>query len=110
MLIQPFVENSIKHGFKGDLRNPKVEIRIIDNQDTLHCIITDNGIGRKKNDRPESKDHTPAGVAMVMDKAEALKHYFNYNVYIEIIDLYTDDKKPGGTVVFISLPKQTSVA
>ncbi|WP_083629299.1 tetratricopeptide repeat-containing sensor histidine kinase [Tenacibaculum agarivorans] len=51
MLIQPFIENSIEHGFshidyKGKLT---LQLKLID--DTyLRCSINDNGIGLKAND------------------------------------------------------------
>ncbi|MEL1240989.1 tetratricopeptide repeat-containing sensor histidine kinase [Flavobacterium flavipallidum] len=50
MLIQPFVENSIKHGLlhKKGLKILKINFDIDTNEEYLLCTIEDNGIGRKK--------------------------------------------------------------
>jgi ligand-binding sensor domain-containing protein len=110
MLLQPFVENAIKHGFKKEIKKPKVDIRMIDHTDTIHCIITDNGVGRRKNERLAAvNDHQPAGVTMVMDKTEVLRHYYNFNVLVEISDLYDNANDPRGTRVFITFPKLTAI-
>ena len=45
MLIQPFVENAIEHGFKKDFENAKISIEIMFKDNVLTCIIKDNGIG-----------------------------------------------------------------
>ncbi|MGE0088316.1 MAG: histidine kinase, partial [Bacteroidales bacterium] len=53
MIIQPFIENSIKHGFVNKLDKGLIKIDFfISDQGTnaeLHCIIEDNGIGRAKS-------------------------------------------------------------
>lgn len=110
MLLQPFVENAIKHGFKKEIKKPKVDIRMIDYADSIHCIITDNGVGRSKTEKPAAvNDHHPAGVTMVMDKTEVLRHYYNFNVFVEISDLCDSEKDPRGTRVFITFPKLTVI-
>lgn len=45
MLLQPFVENSILHGFKNLNRKGLITIQINRNDDVLHCVIDDNGHG-----------------------------------------------------------------
>jgi ligand-binding sensor domain-containing protein len=110
MILQPFVENAIKHGFKNEIKEPKVDIRMIDHGDTIHCIITDNGVGRSKNERSVVvHDHQPAGVTMVMDKTEVLRHYYNFNVFVEIIDVCDQENDPRGTRVAITFPKLTTI-
>lgn len=48
-LIQPFVENSVKHGFihKNGTGQLNIVFEEIDNE-TLKCTVTDDGIGRAK--------------------------------------------------------------
>ncbi|HEY8898510.1 MAG TPA: histidine kinase [Niastella sp.] len=110
MLLQPFVENAIKHGFKKEIKRPKLDIRMIDRSNTIQCIITDNGVGRNKAEKPAAvNDHQPAGVTMVMDKTEVLRHYYNFNVCVEISDLSDIENNQRGTKVIITFPKITAI-
>jgi hypothetical protein len=45
MLLQPFTENAILHGFTGQKEKGQIRIRIQKNHKALHCIIEDNGRG-----------------------------------------------------------------
>jgi two-component system, LytTR family, sensor kinase len=57
MLIQPFVENSIKHGLLhkvGD-KNLSISFDLDENEENLICIVEDNGIGREKSAEIKSK-------------------------------------------------------
>lgn len=45
MLLQPFVENSIQHGFSKLNIGGKLLVAIERRQSTLFCVIDDNGIG-----------------------------------------------------------------
>lgn len=51
MLLQPFVENSIKHGLlhKEGLKTISINFELSDKEDYLLVKITDNGIGRKQS-------------------------------------------------------------
>ncbi|WP_028870875.1 ATP-binding protein [Psychroserpens burtonensis] len=45
MLIQPFIENAIEHGFKDQKENRKIDVRLTYSNKELICTIKDNGIG-----------------------------------------------------------------
>lgn len=45
MLLQPFTENAILHGFAGQKEKGQINISIQKDQRVLHCIIEDNGRG-----------------------------------------------------------------
>src|ERR1044072_6004714 len=45
MLLQPFTENAILHGFAGQREKGQINIRIQKNDKVLHCVIEDNGRG-----------------------------------------------------------------
>ena len=45
MLIQPFIENAIEHGFKEHVNHPEISVHLKAHQNVLICTIKDNGIG-----------------------------------------------------------------
>ena len=107
MLIQPYIENSIKHGFKNMDREAYIDISFFRRENHLVCIISDNGIGRKKaaeNSLQDKNDHTPAGITMINEKIEALKAYYNYPVSTVTEDLINTDATVCGTRVVLTLP------
>ena len=51
MLVQPFVENAIRHGFSNLMEKGQLSILFQPlSGDVLKCTITDNGVGRKKTE------------------------------------------------------------
>lgn len=55
MLLQPFCENAIWHGLMHKEGKGKLEIEMRTENRELHCMITDNGIGRLKAAELKSK-------------------------------------------------------
>jgi hypothetical protein len=47
MIIQPYVENAIKHGLMHKEGDKRLDIRFTLQHDRVSCVIEDNGIGRK---------------------------------------------------------------
>jgi tetratricopeptide (TPR) repeat protein len=45
LILQPFVENSIWHGFAKKEGKGHISIRIFQSNDMLNCVIEDNGVG-----------------------------------------------------------------
>ncbi|MFM2048273.1 MAG: hypothetical protein RI955_821, partial [Bacteroidota bacterium] len=69
MILQPFVENAIKHGMKY-LENIKgqIDIQLIEVENEIICTITDNGVGRIKsaelNRKSRETFHTSTALAV----------------------------------------------
>jgi LytS/YehU family sensor histidine kinase len=103
MIIQPFLENSIKHGFKN-IDNGFIKIDIQLKNETLKCTIDDNGIGRKASmkNNPQ-KNHNSLGMNITTERLQNLSIHNNANATVEIIDKYDGDM-PLGTTVIINLP------
>lgn len=109
MIVQPYVENAIEHG----LRNKKsggmvtVNLNFLD-QDTILCIVEDNGIGRKAAAEHNSQydEHKSRGTAITEDRLRLLNQSNNAQslVYVKTIDLYNEEGEATGTRVEIKLP------
>lgn len=108
MLIQPYVENAIKHGLlhkDGDCR-----LSIIIKQpdaNSLTVIVADNGVGREASEAIR-KDKNPEHRSFASDATATRLELLNNNrtdkLSVEFEDLKGDDGKPAGTKVSISIP------
>ena len=108
MLIQPFVENAIKHGFICKKPDARITLRFeIIEEIFLRCTVEDNGIGREKSKslNKNNKMHKSYGTFITNERLNLLNETQNKNGYkIQIIDLYDDDENPAGTRVEIFIP------
>ncbi len=107
MLMQPFVENSIIHGFSKIDYQGLINIRITPENDTLQIVITDNGVGRSvAEERKASRKtslHKSAALNISNERIHALAQMYKQNLTIEIKDL-TNEHGPCGTAVHIRVP------
>ena len=105
MILQPFVENAIKHGLLHKKGEKKLSIQFI-LQEQLICEITDNGIGRKHAEKIKSRQNRNASFATsaTEKRIELLNSFDRVNYKFEIIDLI-ENGQAAGTKVRISLPK-----
>ncbi|GAB5416220.1 MAG: hybrid sensor histidine kinase/response regulator transcription factor [Crocinitomicaceae bacterium] len=108
MILQPFVENAIKHGMRGLAEDAegKINIRFIEKDGVLECIVEDNGIGREKsaelNRISKETYHKSTALAVTTDRLEYLKAE-GISTPLEIVDLY-EDGVATGTRIIIRLP------
>jgi len=103
MLIQPFVENSIKHGIGNLSKKGKLEISFTAKNDFLHCKITDNGIGIKQSmHQKAANDHHSLAVKVTQERIESLS---NKNAF-EIKEIY-ENAEIIGTLVTFKIPLKT---
>ncbi|GAA5100824.1 histidine kinase [Chryseobacterium ginsengisoli] len=112
LLIQPFVENSIKHGIPG-LKDRKGLIEISFEYSTPHlCItITDNGIGIDSNKVSLSKANS-FGVKLSQKRIETFKQLFEADIILEINNLFEKEGKQGTQIKLYITPyenKNTSM-
>ncbi len=105
MLIQPYVENSIKHGILNLGRRGVIQIDIQKHDKFLKCIIEDNGVGRSSSvfiNRNIS--HKSFGTAITQERLAAINALYNSKLSENVIDLYDDKGDPIGTRVEIYIP------
>jgi LytS/YehU family sensor histidine kinase len=109
MIIQPHVENAIRHGLlhKQD-ENGLLTIRFLVDEDALKCLIEDNGVGRRKSNEIESwkqLTHKPPSTRITQDRIDLLNKSTQSDKYkVTITDLHAEKGEGSGTQVEIILP------
>jgi LytS/YehU family sensor histidine kinase len=101
MLIQPFVENSIKHGFRHLDIKGKLLIDFFAMNGTLSCKIEDNGIGRLKSMQiidSKNMNHKSLGMVVIRERLMALAKARKVKAKCEIEDMVI------GTRVLLDMP------
>lgn len=112
MLLQPYVENSIKHGFRIKNQQYFLKVHIIKKDGSIVCIIEDNGIGRDKASLyagAEKERHASTGTIIIREKMDALKQYYNYDISSETIDLKDMTGNIAGTRVTLIFPEKIDI-
>jgi sensor histidine kinase YesM len=61
MLLQPFVENALKHGLKGKSAKGSINIHVGIEGHELKCTIEDDGVGRSDTLAHVREGHTSLG-------------------------------------------------
>ncbi len=105
MLIQPYVENSIRHGLRHQTDgNGHIKIQIGPAASTLSVIIDDNGIGREKAMQYKTNEHIEyqsRGMSLTADRVRLINSIHGDSIRIEITDLKDDQGRALGTRVAI---------
>lgn len=107
MILQPYVENSIRHGIRyrqDGVKTVKVVFRKRGN--TLVCIVEDNGIGRKKAAEMKSFMHVEyqsKGMTLTAERIAALNRRQDIPITVDVIDM-EEDGKATGTQVIVRFP------
>ncbi len=106
MIIQPFVENAIKHGLLHKKGKKVLNITFKTEGGILNCFITDNGIGRERSAeiKKRSPQHHRSFATRATEKRLSL---INDNREKKIILTITDLQENGmasGTSVLLQIP------
>jgi ligand-binding sensor domain-containing protein len=89
MIIQPFVENAIIHGFASAHESYTVTISFHKNNDGLLVIVDDNGVGR---DPVKKQPHISRGVSLIRERLAVLSAKNKRNYRLTIIDKNLPDQ------------------
>ncbi len=108
MLLQPFIENAIKHGLKYDNKKRGcIHISFMEENDVLECVVLDNGIGRKKaselNEKSKETYHQSTALIVTQERLDLMQSSAFTNS-LEIVDLYDEENHATGTKVIIRIP------
>ena len=100
LILQPFVENSIKHGLLVSGKPGHISISAsIDTEDYICLVIEDNGIGFDEKEAIAKNRNTLGGYG-IHNVRERLRLQYNAQ-----FDLRIESKKDMGTRVYIRIPK-----
>lgn len=108
MLLQPFIENAIKHGLRYmDGRRGLITVEIHEKDGILECSVTDNGIGRAKSEEMNKLGketyHKSTALLVTRERLDLVKADKDIKT-LEIIDLYDEHGNATGTRVIIRIP------
>lgn len=89
LILQPFVENSIWHGFSAKEGQGKITIRIQQKDHMLECMVEDNGIGRIKSAevKPSQPDKKSLGMKITRSRIDIINKIKKSKAGVELIDL-----------------------
>ncbi|MDF2188759.1 sensor histidine kinase [Paraflavitalea sp. CAU 1676] len=107
MILQPYVENSIRHGVRNRLdRKGHITVSFKTDESYLICCVEDNGVGRQKASQYKSEmaiEYQSKGMTLTARRIEMLNRNHSSKVLIDIEDLETNNI-PAGTRVTVKFP------
>jgi two-component system, LytTR family, sensor kinase len=108
MLIQPFVENSIKHGLLHKQGDKKVSVYfdLDEKEENLICVVEDNGVGREKSSIIKSKQiqqHESFSTSATEERLRLLGNNLNGKDLVVYEDLKNVNQEVVGTRVVIKI-------
>ena len=107
LIIQPFVENAIKHGLLHKSGERILRVAFSQRGNNLICLVEDNGVGRAKSEeinaqrRPDHESHASSAIQQriaLLNKSKDSAIQVSYN------DLCNANGKALGTSVEIRIP------
>ncbi|MCI2228357.1 histidine kinase [Polaribacter sp. MSW13] len=101
MLLQPFIENAIKHGIQPISTNGKITILFKVNHRFLECTILDNGIGIHHAKTPD-KNHKSVALKVTKERIQNLSKYSAFS-----IEEIKSKNAVLGTKVWFKIPLKT---
>lgn len=110
MLLQPYVENAVKHGLLHKQGDKHVTITFEIQNHELHIGIDDNGIGRQKSselNQIKNKNHQSFATEALQNRINLLNEYNHKNISLKIIDKHSPQNQPTGTLVAITIPLES---
>jgi LytS/YehU family sensor histidine kinase len=102
MLIQPFIENAIKHGLKDQMPNGKIELRITDRKNSIDVELSDNGVGYESSPKKKS-GHISYAMQIFEERRKIIRQNTGKNIKFTIENM-TQKGHENGTRIFLNIP------
>lgn len=108
LILQPLVENAIRHGIDPLLDGGQIEISARQENQSLYLSVVDNGVGMKTNDSDPATHADPAnessGFGLDNLRQRLQQNYGDKASFSVTRALLSDDAEHPGTRVTIQLP------
>jgi sensor histidine kinase YesM len=97
MLLQPLLENAIKHGLESKIEGGHIEVTAVQENDKLILSITDTGLGLEATNHAHYLKHgTQVGLANVRERLHVL--------YGDRADFRLSPNVPAGAIAQLTMP------
>jgi len=111
MIIQPYIENALKHGLlhKTNDRRLLINFKNDERGENLVCTIEDNGVGREESARinkNRNPNHKSFSTSATQKRLELLNHGKESPILVKFIDLKNDKGIGIGTQVILTIPSE----
>lgn len=107
MLIQPYLENAIKHGLLHRSGRKTLNLTFQVEEERLKITVDDNGIGRAQAEAIKARrniQHQSFASKANEKRIEILNQMNDHKIYINIVDKYNAEQKAEGTRVELFIP------
>lgn len=106
MLLQPFIENAIEHGFKDMSEQGLLKVNISQTQGGLLFEVSDNGMGieRSKQFNQENKRHRSYALEIIRKRIGVINESLRTAISLTIEDLSQNSPQQRGTRVKLYIP------
>jgi len=106
MLLQPYIENAIKHGLMNKLDKRILVLKVKQIEEAIEIIIEDNGIGREQASllRKNIPKYKSMGMDINDERIKLLSQANDLHIQITIEDKKSNNGKAIGTKVTILIP------
>ena len=105
MLLQPFVENAIIHGFKHT-KSGVIKINVHHENDMLRYVVEDNGSGRNNAavNNEKGKHHKSLGLQIISERLNIINELKKVKTAVNIFDVKDEKNNPHGLRIELLLP------
>ena len=108
MIIQPYVENAIIHGFMNKKSGScNLLIQLWEKENQLMVVVEDNGIGRERAAEIKAQSgltQKSQGIVITKERLDILNSKMKNKISVEIDDLKDADGNAAGTRVKLFIP------
>jgi LytS/YehU family sensor histidine kinase len=106
MILQPYVENSIRHGVRSVAENGHINIAMLLKDEHLLCIVDDNGAGRQvtKEGMRKNGQHQSRGMSLTAERLSIWSRQAGQDIRVKVEDKVTATGEAAGTRVTVYVP------
>ncbi|MCB0633547.1 MAG: histidine kinase [Saprospiraceae bacterium] len=108
LLVQPFVENAIQHGFNFEDRSKigNILITYAEENGMLRITVRDNGIGIKRSQLAKSEQEqlrASLGMSITKKRLAALQQQHSERPHLQVHEIIPENGTDGGTEIIIRI-------